>query len=123
MELNKVIIEEGLSSVYDEGKSVLLSLFPENVEQEVYGGDDSVPVGTETVTKAWQVRVAKPLTRAAAINACEQEAYGLRTAMEVASFGASLARKQRLGEDTEEVEAHDAFIKEVKAELTRLGID
>lgn len=122
MELNKVIIEEGISSVCDEGKTVLLSLFPETVEVEEYEADDSVPVTTHTETKAWQVRVDKPVTRAAAINACEQSAYNLKTAMEVASYNASLARKQRIGEDADEVTEHDNFIKEVKAELTRIGI-
>lgn len=118
MELNKTIIEKGLSSVFDEGTTVLLSLFPEEVEVAAMNNE------TEPTTEvaAWQVRVDKPLTRSAAINACEQEAYGLKTAMEVASYAASLARKARLGEDSEEVAAHDQFINEVKEELTRIGV-
>lgn len=118
MDLNKTIIEKGLPSVFDEGTTMLLSLFPEEVE--VAASMEGAEPTTET--SAWQVRVAKPLTRSAAINACEQEAYNLRTAMDVASFGASLARKARLGEDTTEVEEHDNFIKAVKAELTRIGV-
>lgn len=120
MELNKVIIEAGLPAVADEGKTVLLSLFPEKGERT-----DIKPDGAEVTveeTAAWQIRVAKPLTRAAAINACEQEAYGLKTAMEVASFNASLARKARLGQTPDEVTEHDAFIEQVKEELTRIGV-
>lgn len=126
MELNKVIIEAGLPAVYDEGTTVLLSLFPEVREvaqmQPAADGEPVPNVETSTETAAWQIRVAKPLTRAAAINACEQEAYGLKTAMEVASFNASLARKARTEEDAAEVTEHDNLINEVKAELTRIGV-
>lgn len=126
MELNKVIIEAGLPAVFDEGKTVLLSLFPETVEaaqtQPSADGEPALTVEATTQTAAFQVRVTKPLTRSRAINAAEQEAYGLRTAMEVASFNASLARKARLAETANEVAEHDQFISDVKAELTRIGV-
>lgn len=126
MELNKVIIEAGLPSVFDEGKTVLLTLFPETVEaaqmQPSADGEPALTVEATPQTLAFQVRVPKPLTRSAAINAAEQEAYGLRTAMEVASFNASLSRKARLAETAEEVAEHDQFISDVKAELTRVGV-
>lgn len=76
------------------------------------------------VTKvyAFQIRVKKPLTRAKAISAAEAATYNLRSAEEIASYGTSLARKARLGEDTDEVEAHDEFIAWVKQELTAIGV-
>lgn len=126
MNVNKTPMFDGQQSVTTDRNRVLLALFPETVEVAVMEERDSAEeteeIQTREETVAWQVWVGKPLTRAAAINACEQEAYGLRSAMDVASFGASLARKARLGEDTAEVEEHDSFIKQVKAELTRIGV-
>ena len=75
-----------------------------------------------TVVKAYPIRVEKPLSRDKLINAAEQQAYGLVTAMEVASFNASLARKSRENEDSEEVKEHDEFISWVKDKLTEVGI-
>jgi hypothetical protein len=74
------------------------------------------------ITLAFPIRVAKPITRNAAINAAEMEAYGLSTAMEVASFTASMARKFRDNPDDSEVKAHDEFIAWVKNELTEIGV-
>lgn len=72
--------------------------------------------------RAFELTVDVPLTYEKCINAAEMAAYGLRTAMDVASFNASLARKQRVGEDVNEVLEHDDFIGRVKQELTQLGL-
>ena len=72
--------------------------------------------------KAYPIRVEKPLSRDKLINAAEMQAYGLATAMDVASFNASLARKSREGEDNSDVKEHDEFISWVKDELTKIGI-
>ena len=74
------------------------------------------------VVKAYPIRIEKPLSRDAVINAAEMQAYGLVTAMDVASFNASLARKSREGEDNADVKEHDEFISWVKDELTKIGI-
>ena len=74
------------------------------------------------VVKAYPIRVEKPLSRDKLINAAEQQAYGLVTAMDVASFNASLARKSRENEDSEDVKEHDEFISWVKDKLTEVGI-
>ena len=42
--------------------------------------------------------------------------------MDVASFASSLSRKERIGEEPEEVSEHDQFIQSVKTELTSLNI-
>ena len=73
-------------------------------------------------TRAFVIEIDHPVTRAKAINAAEMKAYGLATALEVASFNASLARKARNEEDVEEVAEHDEFISEVKSELDNIGI-
>jgi len=67
------------------------------------------------------MNVPKPVTRAKAINAAEMAAYGLKDAMDVASFNASLARKERM-QEMEEPEEHDNLISWVKNELTAIGI-
>ena len=92
-------------------KSTVLYLFREQEETEE---------GTQT--RAFFVEVENPVTRGKAINAAEMAAYGLHDALEVASFGTSLARKARVHEDAEEVVAHDEFIQDVKSELTAIGI-
>jgi hypothetical protein len=74
------------------------------------------------VTRAFAIRVQKPLSRDAAINAAEMEAYQLRSAMEVASFTASLARKYRDNPNDAEVREHDEFIAWVKDELSKIGV-
>ena len=72
--------------------------------------------------RALEVTMTAPMTRAKCINAAEMAAYDLRDAMDVAAFASSLSRKERTGEDVEEVIEHDQFIADVKAELTALGI-
>lgn len=71
--------------------------------------------------KAFPIRIMKPVNRDMAINAAEMEAYTLHSAMEVASFSASMARKHREDATNEEVKEHDEFISWVKEELTRIG--
>ena len=72
--------------------------------------------------RTYPIRVDKPISRDVLINAAEMQAFGLVTAMDVASFNASLARKSREGEDNEDVKEHDEFINWVKEELTKIGI-
>lgn len=82
------------------------------------------PEGTETskvITRAFVLNVPKPVTRAKAINAAEMAAYNLKDAMDVASFNASLARKERM-QEMEEPEEHDNLITWVKSELTAIGV-
>lgn len=75
-----------------------------------------------TVIRAFPIRVENPVSRDAAINAAEMYAYGLRTAMDVASFAASIARKGRINPSDPEVTEHDEFIAWVKEELTGIGV-
>lgn len=100
--------KNGVVVSYEHGNEVNVYLFHEQDEE----GRDV----------AAEITMTYPLTRSRCINAAEMAAYGLQTAMDVASFAASLARKARLGEDPEEVAEHDAFIESVKAELDNLGI-
>ena len=96
------------------GKATKLYIFHDDPEED----------GT---VRAFEITVKNPLTRARAIDAAEREAYHLRTADDVASFNASLARKFReaysRGETDAEVIEHDNFIADVKQELSRIGID
>lgn len=120
MMINKVIVPsttgDGVGSLhymdgklvsYEHGSVVNVYLFHED------DGENQ---------RAFELTVDVPLTYDKCVNAAEMAAYGLRTAMDVASFNASLARKQRIGEDIEEVQEHDRFIGEVKQELTFLGL-
>ena len=75
-----------------------------------------------TIMRAYPIRISKPISRDKLINAAEMQAYGLATAMDVASFNASLARKSREGEDNADVKEHDEFISWIKEELTKIGI-
>lgn len=94
------------------------TLFLGHKEEKVISED-----GEETViVKAFPVRVTKPYSRDTAINAAEMEAYSLRTAMEVAAFNASLARKFREDPESEDIKEHDEFIAWVKEELTKIGL-
>lgn len=83
---------------------------------------DETDAEGNTITRAFAVPVEKPVTRARAINAAEMEAYGLKDAMEVASFNASLARKWREKPDNMECVEHDQLIEAVKEELTDMGV-
>lgn len=108
---------DGVCVRYDEGRRYT-SLF---IGHETRTETDED--GNETAkVYAFQIRVRKPLTRAKAISAAEAAAYNLRTAEDIASFGTSLARKARLGEDTDEVTEHDSFITWVKEQLTAIGV-
>ena len=104
---------DGKYILIDEGTHITIYI-AHFVESQNELGDD--------VIKAYPIRIEKPLSRDAVINAAEMQAYGLVTAMDVASFSASLARKSREGEDDLDVKEHDEFIKWVKDELTKIGI-
>lgn len=101
----------------DEGAKYK-TLYIGHKEETVYDEEGNEGI----ITKAFPIRMEKPVTRDMAINAAEMEAYGLRNAMEVASFNASLARKTRINPNDEEVTDHDAFIGWVKEELTKIGV-
>lgn len=120
MNINKVIVpntigdgvgrlffNDGKLVWYEHGSVVNVYLFHEQDGEDV---------------RAMELTMAVPLTYDKCLNAAEMAAYDLTTAMDVASFTASLARKERIGEDLEEVMEHDAFIREVKNELARLGL-
>ena len=92
---------------YEHGSVVNVYLFHEQDGEDV---------------RAMEVTMTAPMTRAKCINAAEMAAYGLNDAMDVASFNASMSRKARCSEDMEEVVEHDDFIRDVKVELTALGI-
>jgi hypothetical protein len=87
----------------------------------VQDSPDSEPHEAAAV-EAFAFTVKKPVSRDAAINAAEMEAYNLTSAMAVASFNASLARKHRENPDDAEVAEHDEFIALVKSELSKIGI-
>lgn len=120
MTINKVIVPtstgdgqgrlnyyDGKLVSYEHGSVVNVYLFHEQDGDEV---------------RAMELTVTAPMTRAKCINAAEMAAYGLQDAMDVASFASSLSRKERIGEEPEEVSEHDQFIQNVKAELTSLNI-
>ena len=92
---------------YEHGSVVNVYLFHEQDGEQV---------------RAMEITMSMPMTYDKCLNAAEMAAYGLRTAMDVAAFAASLARKQRTGEDAAEVAEHDAFMNDVKDELASLGI-
>lgn len=102
-----------------ENDNRIINLFIGHVIEE---RTDPETESLSEVTLGLVVPVHKPLTRARAIDAAEAVIYGLRSAKDSASFTASLSRKQRLGEDLDEVEEHDSLISWVKSELTKIGI-
>ncbi len=99
----------------DEGTHVTYYIGHETIEQEEDGK-------SATAVAAFAVRVAKPVSRDMAINAAEMSAYGLRTAMEVASFNASMGRKHRDNPNDPEVRDHDEFIAWAKEQLSAIGV-
>ena len=120
MVINKVIVPEtvgdgvgqlnyrdGRLVSYEHGSVVNVYLFHEQDGEHV---------------RAMEITMPMPMTYDKCLNAAEMAAYGLETAMDVASFGAALARKQRNGEDLEAVTEHDRFMERVKQELAVLGI-
>lgn len=117
----KTTWRNGECVMIDEGPAVTLYLGHRQetrLETDPATGEET----TRTVTLAFPVRLEKPLTRDMAINAAEMAAYGLRTPMEVASFGASLARKFRESPEDAEIREHDDFIAWVKDGLTAIGL-
>lgn len=103
----KIYRKDGKVVRYEHGSKVNVYIFHEE-------GEDG--------TRAMQLTMTAPMTRAKCINAAEMAAYGLIDAMDVAAFASSLSRKERTGEDLAEVREHDDFIAQVKVELTALGI-
>ena len=103
----KIYRKDGKVIRYEHGSKVNVYLFHEE-------GEDG--------TRAFELTMTAPMTRAKCINAAEMAAYGLIDAMDVAAFASSLSRKERTGEDLEEVREHDQFIHDVKQELSSLGI-
>ena len=103
----KIYRKDGKVVRYEHGSKVNVYLFHED-------GEDG--------TRAFELTMTAPMTRAKCINAAEMAAYGLIDAMDVAAFASSLSRKERTGEDLDEVLEHDQFIHDVKQELSSLGI-
>ena len=103
----KIYRKDGKVVRYEHGSKVNVYLFHED-------GEDG--------TRAFELSMTAPMTRAKCINAAEMAAYGLIDAMDVAAFASSLSRKERTGEDLDEVREHDQFIHDVKQELSSLGI-
>lgn len=120
IEINKVIVPsstgDGIGNLsYKDGKLVSYE----------HGSVVNVYLFHETdgeSQRAFEITVSAPVTYDKCVNAAEMAAYGLTTAMDVAAFGASLARKQRSGENADEVLEHDRFIGQVKDELALLGL-
>lgn len=112
----KTVWRDGRLVSIDEGPAVTLYL--------AHSQDTAIDAeGTEQeVTRAFAVRVVKPLTRDRAINAAEMAGYGLTSAEDTASFNAALSRKWREDINDEEVKEHDEFIRWVKSELDKIGL-
>lgn len=106
----------------DEGPSVTVYLGHQKEETVVYDTNETGHTVVRTVTKAFPIRIQKPLERGKVINAAEMEAYHLKTPMDVASFTASMARKFRENPEDREVTGHDEFIRWIKNELDRSGL-
>lgn len=104
----------------DLGREVQIMLFHTTEKVTEYRQDEE-PVERE-VTRAFCFNVEKPISRDKAINSAEMSAYNLHSAMDVASFAASLSRKSRTNETSEEVQEHDKFIEDVKSALTEIGL-
>lgn len=107
------------ASHWHEGKYAWLD---EGTHVTFYIGHQTENTEDGVVTRAYPIRVAKPVSRDMAINFAEMEVYGLRDAMAVASFNASLARKHRADGADPEVREHDEFIEWVRGELTKIGV-
>ena len=116
----KTTWKEGKCVMMDEGAHATLYL-GHRTETVYDDAPDGVTASREAVF-AFAVRVAKPLSKASAINAAEMQAYALRDAVDVASLNASLARKWRDNINDEDVKEHDVFINWVKDELKRTGL-
>lgn len=124
MNLNKTIVANIATTEGDiiyNGRLVKSGMPGARYAQLYFFHEDDVCEG-ESITRAFVVPVEKPITRAKAINAAEMVAYSLNSAMDVASFGASLARKFRENPHDTECSEHDSFIEDVKQALTDMGI-
>lgn len=120
MIINKTMVPESV----EDGQGTLVRRNGKVIAYE-HGSVTNVYIFHEDAgdgVRAMELKVPVPVTRAKCINAAEMAAYGLNDAMDVASFASSLSRKERKGEDLEEVQEHDTFIGDVKTELTSLGI-
>ena len=123
---------EGLvrGSMLDEGNAVTVYLDVHDDERtEMVMGDEVDSDGNPTseyhcevrkVKVGYAVRCEKPVSREGFINAAEMLAYGLRDEKALASFYASLSRKARNSEDSDEVKEHDEFVAWVKSELDKV---
>lgn len=109
--LGKTIWKDDKYISLDEGKNITIF-----IGHYTESNDD------KTIVRAYPIRIEKPITRDKAINSAEMEAYSLKTAMEVASFNASLSKKFRENPDDKEVKDHDELINWVRNELTVIGI-
>jgi hypothetical protein len=103
----------------DEGKYI--TVFVDHQNESIIRDTNGVKQ-EQTITRALPIRVEKPMSRDKLINAAEMEAYNLHTAMDVASYNASLARKSRENETDGEIKEHDDFINFIKDCLTNIGI-
>lgn len=116
---------EGLvrGSMLDEGNAVTIYLDVHEEERtETMPSDDGESERFEVrkLKVGYAVRCEKPVSREGFINAAEMLAYGLRDEKALASFYASLSRKARNGEDSDEVKEHDEFVAWVKSELDKV---
>jgi hypothetical protein len=116
---DKTVWKNGQCVILHEGAKDTYYIGHETVTRTVV---DEEKAEEKTVTLAFPVKTTAPATRDALINAAEMAVYNLKTAMDVASFAASMARKARENADDTEVKEHDDFIAWVKKELTRIGV-
>ena len=112
----KTVWRDGRLISIDEGPAVTLYL------AHIRDTDIDAEGAEQEVTRAFAVRVVKPLTRDRAINAAEMAAYGLTSAEDTASLNAALSRKWREDINDKEVKEHDEFIRWVKSELDKIGL-
>lgn len=112
---------DGKCVALDEGQYVTLFIAHTTTAELVSDIPEEEPK-EKNVTRACSIRVPKPVTRDMAINAAEMAAYGLKDAMQVASFNAALARKSRANANDAEVVEHDNFIELIRTELTNIGL-
>ena len=117
----KTVWKDGKCVSIDEGKRhVTVYLAHTKGVRMEYGSDGAVE--EKDVMTAFPVRVDKPLTRDKLINAAEMAAYGLASAVDVASLNAALARKWRENINDLDVAEHDEFIRWVKTEIDKIGL-
>lgn len=104
--VGQLIYKDGKLVSYEHGSTVNVYLFHEQDGEQV---------------RALELTMSIPMTYDKCMNAAEMAVYGLQTAMDVASFNAGLARKERSGNMADILE-HDNFMESVKVELEKLGI-